>query len=127
MVLCSLGPLVTLVPWSSTFLVLAPLVPWCLDAAFCWVYAAFAALACRILCITSFSQVAFWLCGFWRLSGFGFLHPLLSQLVIGRGFLHPQFLLPPFQLKCHPYSNHHFFDHHGGANPPLLCSFFAPV
>ena len=35
-------------------------------------------------------QVAFWLCGFWRLSGFGFLHPLLSQLVFGLGFLHPQ-------------------------------------
>ena len=69
----------------------------------------------------SLRQVAFWLCGF----GFGFLHPLLSQLVFGRGFLHPQhrqFLLPPFQLKCHPLSNHQFFDHHGGGQPPTTMS-----
>ena len=37
----------------------------------------------------SLRQVAFWLCGFWWLSGFGFSHPLLSQFV-GLGFQHPQ-------------------------------------
>ena len=29
----------------------------------------------------SLRQVAFWLCGLWRLYGFGFSHPLLSHLV----------------------------------------------
>ena len=37
-----------------------------------------------------FRQVALWLCRLWRLSGFGFSHPLLSQLVFGLGFLRPQ-------------------------------------
>ena len=40
------------------------------------------------------------------LSGIGFSHPLLSQLVFGLGFLHPQhrkFLSgAPFRLKCTP-------------------------
>ena len=70
-------------------------------------------------------QVAFWLCGFWWLSGFGFSHPLLSQLVFGLGFLHPQhhqFLSIIFSVIMEGAAPRvQFLEHHGGAaRPPLL-------
>ena len=40
-------------------------------------------------CIAS-SAAAGGFLAFWLLSGFGFSHPLLSQLAFGLGFLHPQ-------------------------------------
>ena len=62
-------------------------------AAFYWVHAAFAALAFRILCITGSAPAG----GFWRLSGFGFSHPLLSQLVFASCVLNiaSSSLVPP--------------------------------
>ena len=90
--------------------------------AFTWVFVAFVLFishplhSFRILCIASSAD------------GFGFSHPLLSQLVFGLGFLHPQhrkFLsgappTTPLSTKMHASLNHHFFDHHATLCPMML-------
>ena len=90
--------------------------------AFTWVFVAFVAFhfASSAFTVPLFSHPlhcqfrcgrwlfgAFWLFGFWRLSGFGFSHPDAFPV----GFLHPQHR----KFLFSPPLNHHFFDHHATA------------
>ena len=101
--------------WSLHPCISGPLVPWSLGPLVSW---SFGLLSSSLFGFCSF------LLGLCSFCGFGFSHPLLSQLDFGRGFLHPP--LAPLSIEMPPLFESSLFRSSGGANPPLLCRFFAP-